>query len=77
MTRKTFGIALCALALGQLEARALGAKSVPPNYWCTWGVQGTTLHKVRKAEKAVFAGDQIDVPTLSILREGNLIDASV
>ena len=33
-------------------------RSVPPNYWCTWATQGTTLRKVQKAEKAVSAGDQ-------------------
>ena len=45
--RMAFVIALCALASGQLEARALSATSAPPNYWCTWGVQGTTLHKIQ------------------------------
>ena len=58
MTRMAFVIALCALASGQLEARALSATSAPPNYWCTWIVQGTTLRETQKAGKTVFAGDQ-------------------
>ena len=58
MKRVAFGIALCALASGQLEARALSATSAPPNYWCTWITQGTTLRKAQKAGKTVFAGDQ-------------------
>ena len=58
MIRMVFGIAFCALASGQLAARALSATSAPPNYWCTWGVQGTTLRKAQKAGKTVFAGDQ-------------------
>ena len=58
MIRMVFGIALCALVSSQLEARALSATSAPPNYWCTWGVQGTTLRKAQKAGKTVFAGDQ-------------------
>ncbi len=58
MIRMTIGIALCALAFGQLEARALGATSAPPNYWCTWTTQGATLRKVQKAGQAVAAGDQ-------------------
>jgi len=58
MTRKTFGIALCVLAFGQIETCALSAKSLPPNYWCTWGTQGSTLRKVQKAEESVSTGDQ-------------------
>ena len=58
MTRMTFCVALCALVSGQLEARALSATSAPPNYWCTWITQGTTLRKAQKAGKTVFAGDQ-------------------
>ena len=51
-------VAWVVLSIGQLEARALSATSAPPNYWCTWATQGTTLREVQKAGKAVFAGDQ-------------------
>lgn len=42
----------------QLEVQALSTTSAPPNYWCTWSTQGTTLCEVQKAGNAVFAGDQ-------------------
>lgn len=57
-TKVVVAMASLALASVQLEARVLGATSAPPNYWCTWNTQGTTLREAQKAGKTVFAGDQ-------------------
>ena len=57
-TKAVIAMASLAFAFGQLEARALNATSAPPNYWCTWNTQGTTLREVQKTVKTAFAGDQ-------------------
>ena len=67
---------LTAAGLLVLSAGSAGAGDRAPNYWCTWGTQGSQVKRSAEAGKIKFDGDQGGtIPQRNNINERVLFDA--